>query len=116
MSKTTSSFDLLSPVWTHLTELQPVRGEGIYYYDAEGNRYTDFTSGIGVVNTGHCHPKVVAAIQEQANSLIFGQMNIVISPTTIATIASQAIDQCYGVVGMASKNLVDGLARRQQVR
>ncbi|MEM7113478.1 MAG: Asp23/Gls24 family envelope stress response protein [Chloroflexota bacterium] len=34
-----------------------------------------------------------------------------ISPTTIATIASQAINQCYGVVGMASKNLVDGLAR-----
>lgn len=75
---------LLSPVWTHLTEVQPERAEGIYIYDAEGNRYTDFTSGIGVVNTGHCHPKVVSAIQEQANSLIFGQMNIVISPTTVA--------------------------------
>ncbi|MCA9999617.1 MAG: Asp23/Gls24 family envelope stress response protein [Anaerolineales bacterium] len=34
-----------------------------------------------------------------------------ISPTTIATIASQAINQCYGVVGMASKNLADGIAR-----
>ena len=75
---------LLSPVWTHLTDIQPERAEGIYIYDAEGNRYTDFTSGIGVVNTGHCHPKVVNAIQEQANSLIFGQMNIVISPTTVA--------------------------------
>ncbi len=74
---------LLSPVWTHLTEIQPERAEGIYIYDTDGNRYTDFTSGIGVVNTGHCHPKVVSAIQEQANSLIFGQMNIVISPTTI---------------------------------
>ena len=76
--------NLLSPVWTHLTEVQPARAEGIYIYDAEGNRYTDFTSGIGVVNTGHCHPKVVNAIQEQANSLIFGQMNIVIPPTTVA--------------------------------
>lgn len=84
MNKTTSSLDLLSPVWTHLTELQPVRGEGIYLYDAEGNRYTDFTSGIGVVNTGHCHPKVVQAIQEQAAKLIFGQVNIVISPATLA--------------------------------
>ncbi|RME50805.1 MAG: aspartate aminotransferase family protein [Caldilineae bacterium] len=75
---------LLSPVWTHLTTIQPVRGEGIYLYDAEGNRYMDFTSGIGVTNTGHCHPRVVQAIQEQAARLIFGQMNIVIPPPTLA--------------------------------
>ena len=74
----------LSPVWTHLTEIQPVRGEGIYLYDAEGTRYTDFSSGIGVTSTGHCHPKVVAAIQKQAETLLFGQMNIVIPPTTVA--------------------------------
>ena len=74
----------LSPVWTHLTQIQPVRGEGIYLYDADGHRYTDFTSGIGVTSTGHCHPKVVAAIQKQAEMLLFGQMNIVIPPTTVA--------------------------------
>ena len=74
----------LSPVWTHLTQMQPVRGEGIYLYDAEGNRYTDFSSGIGVTSTGHCHPKVVAAIQKQAETLLFGQINIVIPPTTVA--------------------------------
>ncbi|MCP4416952.1 MAG: aminotransferase class III-fold pyridoxal phosphate-dependent enzyme, partial [Chloroflexi bacterium] len=74
----------LSPVWTHLTEMQPVRGEGIYLYDADGTRYTDFTSGIGVTNTGHCHPRVVQAIQEQASQLIFGQMNIVIPPTAVS--------------------------------
>ena len=67
----------LSSVWTHLTEVQPVRGEGIYLYDEAGTRYTDFTSGIGVTNTGHCHPKVVQAVQEQAGKLIFGQMNVV---------------------------------------
>jgi len=78
------STDLLAPVWTHLTAVQPVRGEGIYLYDADGKRYTDFTSGIGVLNTGHCHPKVVEAIQKQAGQLIFGQMNIVIPPTTVA--------------------------------
>lgn len=38
-----------------------------------------------------------------------GQIDI--SPTAIATIANQAINQCYGVVGMASKNIVDGIAR-----
>lgn len=74
---------LLAPVWTHMTQIQPVRGEGIYLYDAAGRRYTDFTSGIGVTNTGHSHPKVVQAIQEQASQLIFGQMNIVMPPATL---------------------------------
>jgi len=75
--------NFLSPVWTHLTRLQPVRGERIYLYDEEGNRYMDFTSGIGVINTGHCHPRVVAAIREQANQLLFGQINCVIPPATV---------------------------------
>jgi 4-aminobutyrate aminotransferase len=66
-----------------MTEIQPVRAEGIYLYDEAGTRYTDFTSGIGVVNTGHCHPKVVQAVQGQASQLIFGQMNIVVPPTTV---------------------------------
>jgi len=80
--------EFLSPVWTHLTAIQPVRAEGIYLYDQAGTRYTDFTSGIGVTNTGHCHPRVVKAIQEQAANLIFGQMNIVIPPATVALAAA----------------------------
>lgn len=79
-----STLDHLSPVWSHLTTMQPERGEGIYLYDAAGTRYTDFTSGIGVVNTGHCHPRVVAAIQAQAAKLIHGQINVVVSPPVIA--------------------------------
>ncbi|NPA30718.1 MAG: aminotransferase class III-fold pyridoxal phosphate-dependent enzyme [Chloroflexi bacterium] len=75
--------DLLSPVWTHLTTLQPVRGEGVYLYDAQGRAYMDFTSGIGVTNTGHAHPKVVAAVQEQAARLLFGQINIVVTPAVL---------------------------------
>ncbi|MCB0021237.1 MAG: aminotransferase class III-fold pyridoxal phosphate-dependent enzyme, partial [Anaerolineales bacterium] len=63
--------------------MQPERAEGVYLYDGDGNRWLDFTSGIGVTNTGHCHPKVVAAIQEQAGKLIFGQMNVVISPAIV---------------------------------
>ena len=75
--------DLLAPVWTHMTQVQPVRGEGVYLYDAAGRRYTDFTSGIGVTNTGRAHPRVVQAIQQQASALIFGQMNIVITPAAL---------------------------------
>ena len=82
-NETISSTALLSPVWTHLTNIQPVKGEGVYLYDSEGKRYIDFTSGIGVINTGHCHPRVVKAIQEQANHLLFGQMNCVITPASI---------------------------------
>jgi 4-aminobutyrate aminotransferase len=79
----TQTTDLLAPVWTHLTDIQPEKAEGIYFYDAAGNRYTDFTSGIGVTNTGHCHPRVVEAIRDQAGRLIFGQMNIVMAQPTI---------------------------------
>ncbi|MDQ3779258.1 MAG: aminotransferase class III-fold pyridoxal phosphate-dependent enzyme [Chloroflexota bacterium] len=52
------------------------RGEGIYVWDLDGTRHTDFTSGIAVVNTGHCHPRVVRAIQEQAAKIIHAQANI----------------------------------------
>lgn len=52
------------------------RGEGIYVWDLDGTRWTDFTSGIAVVNTGHCHPRVVEAIQEQAAKIIHAQQNI----------------------------------------
>ncbi len=76
--------DLLASVWSHLTTMQPVRGEGTFLYDEQGNQYMDFTCGMGVTNTGHCHPHVVKAIQEQASKLLFGQINVVIPPTTIA--------------------------------
>ena len=82
----TNNLDHLSPVWTHLTHIQPERAEGIYLFDADGNRFTDFTCGIGVTNTGHCHPRVVQAIQEQTEKLIFGQMNIVIPPVSVALV------------------------------
>ena len=75
--------ELLSPVWTHLTEISVTRGEGIYLYDEDNNKYIDFTSGIGVVNTGHCHPRVVKRIQEQSTELLFGQINCVIPSVTI---------------------------------
>src|SRR6476646_5116430 len=55
-----------------------VRGEGIMIYDADGTAYYDFYCGHAVTITGHCHPRVVAAIKEQAGKLIF-YSNIVYS-------------------------------------
>jgi acetylornithine aminotransferase len=48
----------------------PVRGEGCVLWDADGKRYLDFLAGVAVNNLGHCHPRVVRAIQEQAATLI----------------------------------------------
>jgi 4-aminobutyrate aminotransferase len=67
----------ISPVWSRITNLLVERGEGAYLFDVNGERYLDFTCGIGVTSTGHCHPRVVAAIREQAGKLIHGQVNIV---------------------------------------
>ncbi len=50
-------------MWSRISEVNAVLGEGIYLYDEEGTRYIDFTSGIGVTSTGHCHPRVVEAVQ-----------------------------------------------------
>jgi acetylornithine/N-succinyldiaminopimelate aminotransferase len=47
-----------------------VRGEGARLWDAEGNEYLDFLCGISVTNLGHCHPRVVEAVREQAARLM----------------------------------------------
>ncbi|MCS6774584.1 MAG: aminotransferase class III-fold pyridoxal phosphate-dependent enzyme [Anaerolineae bacterium] len=67
----------LSPVWARAFDIDVERGEGIYLFDKQGTRYMDFTSGIGVTNTGHAHPRIVRAIQEQAARLIHGQIGTV---------------------------------------
>lgn len=48
----------------------PVRGKGTRIWDIDGNEYIDFFAGLAVCNLGHCHPKVVNAIQAQAETLI----------------------------------------------
>lgn len=47
-----------------------VRGQGSYVWDADGNKYLDLVAGIAVNNIGHCHPKVVEALREQAGILL----------------------------------------------
>lgn len=51
--------------------LELARGEDVYVFDVEGKKYLDFYAGHAVASTGHCHPRVVRAIQEQAAKLIF---------------------------------------------
>ena len=68
---------VVPPVWSRITNLVVDRGEGSWLFTTDGQRYLDYSSGIGVVNTGHAHPRVVAAIQEQAAKLLHGQQNIV---------------------------------------
>jgi 4-aminobutyrate aminotransferase len=68
----------LSPVWSRAWTLVSDHGEGCYVYDLQGRPYLDFTCGIAVTSTGHAHPRVVRAIQEQAPRLLHGQATLVI--------------------------------------
>lgn len=90
MSKSISH---ISPVWTRYTNIIAERGEGCLIYGQDDHVYIDFTSGIGVTNTGHCHPKVVAAIQEQASKLLHGQANIVLHTPLLSL-----IDELSGIL------------------
>jgi 4-aminobutyrate aminotransferase len=69
--------DGIAPVWSRYTDLVIERGEGSWLTTIDGARYLDYSSGIGVTNTGHAHPRVVAAIAAQAAKVIHAQQNIV---------------------------------------
>jgi 4-aminobutyrate aminotransferase len=67
----------LSPLLTTATPVLVDHALGSYVYDADGRAWLDFTTGIGVTSTGHCHPDVVRAAQEQVGKLIHGQYTTV---------------------------------------
>jgi 4-aminobutyrate aminotransferase len=60
----------VSPSYTRLYPLVVEQGSGAVIEDVDGNLFLDFTAGIAVTSTGHCHPQVVAAITDQANKLL----------------------------------------------
>src|SRR5438132_13759574 len=60
----------ISPSYTRSYPLVAKQGRGLVITDVDGNEFLDFSSGIAVTSTGHCHPDVVAAIQKQACELI----------------------------------------------
>lgn len=78
----------LSLNWHPAGDLLIGRAFGCEMFDVQGRRYLDFTAGIGVVNTGHCHPKVVAAIERQARLLLHSQSYIALHPP-ILTLAER---------------------------
>ncbi len=82
----------LSEVWFRTTDLDVVSGSGCIVRTAAGDEYLDFTAGIAVVSTGHCHPRVVAAIREQAGRMVHAQLNCYRSP-----LSEQLADRLAGI-------------------
>src|SRR5258707_5749058 len=62
--------EFVSPSYTRIYPLVVARGSGAVIEDVDGNLFLDFTAGIAVNATGHCHPEVVAAIQDQSTKLL----------------------------------------------
>jgi 4-aminobutyrate aminotransferase len=60
----------VSPSYTRVYPLVVDRAAGLWVQDVDGNRFLDFTAGIAVNATGHCHPRVVAAVRAQAEQLL----------------------------------------------
>jgi 4-aminobutyrate aminotransferase len=95
------NFSHMSPVWSRIFNFVAERAEGSYIYTDDGRKLLDFTCGIGVTNTGHCHPKVVEAIREQAGNFIHAQANLVIHKPMLhlieelRTIAPPSIDSFF---------------------
>ncbi len=97
----TENFPHMAPVWTRIFNFVADRAEGSYIYTDDGRKLLDFTCGIGVTNTGHCHPRVVEAIREQAGLFLHAQANLVIHKPMLQlieelrTIAPPSIDSFY---------------------
>ena len=97
----TENFPHMAPVWTRIFNFVADRAEGSYIYTDDGRKLLDFTCGIGVTNTGHCHPKVVEAIREQAGLFLHAQANLVIHKPMLQlieelrTIVPPLIDSFY---------------------
>ncbi|MHB8673067.1 MAG: aspartate aminotransferase family protein [Candidatus Limnocylindrales bacterium] len=68
---------VVPPVWSRIANIVVDHGEGSWLVSVDGERYLDYSSGIGVTNTGHAHPRVAAAVTAQAQKLLHGQQNIV---------------------------------------
>jgi acetylornithine/N-succinyldiaminopimelate aminotransferase len=64
--------DRCTPPFFKKIPLSIERGEGVYVWDEEGNRYLDFTAGWGVTSLGHAHPVITRALQEQSTKILQG--------------------------------------------
>jgi 4-aminobutyrate aminotransferase len=109
----------ISPSYTRSYPLVAERGRGVVIEDVDGNEFLDFSSGIAVCSTGHCHPEVVAAIQKQAGELIhmsgtdFYYRNLVTLAERLAQVApmSGPVRAYYGNSGTEAVEAAMKLAR-----
>lgn len=86
--------DLLAPSLSRDWPNLPVaRAEGVYLYGTDGRRYLDFTSGLAVLNIGHCHPRVVEAAQRQTAQMIHSAVGV-----TQAEVVLRLADELTGVL------------------
>jgi acetylornithine/N-succinyldiaminopimelate aminotransferase len=81
--------------------LEIVKAEGVYLYDVNGKKYLDLIAGISVSNVGHCHPKVVEAVQNQAakfmHTMVYGEF--VLNPqTALATFITDLLPESLNSV------------------
>lgn len=85
--------------------LEVDRGEGIYLYDTEGNKYIDACSGAAVSNLGHAHPVIIEAMMEQAQKVAFSHLSRWTSPPIqqladlVAQLAPGSLNKLYLVSG-----------------
>jgi len=109
----------MSPSYTRSYPLVAARGRGVIVEDVDGNEFLDFSAGIAVVSTGHCHPEVVAAIRKQAGELIhmsgtdFYYENLITLADRLAKIApmSGPVRVYYGNSGAEAVEAAMKLAR-----
>jgi taurine--2-oxoglutarate transaminase len=98
--------------WSIQNAINPipmVRAEGVYFWDADGKRYLDFSSQLMNLNIGHQHPKVIQAIQEQAGKLAFAHPGMATEPRAragrmIAEVAPGSLKKSFFALGGAEAN------------
>ncbi|OGO26893.1 MAG: hypothetical protein A2W33_04665 [Chloroflexi bacterium RBG_16_52_11] len=98
--------------WSIQSAVKPIpvdRGEGIYFWDLDGKRYMDFSSQLMNLNIGYQHPKVVAAIQEQAAKLCAAHPNMATEPKAvlakmIAELTPGDLNKIFFTLGGAEAN------------
>jgi len=105
----------LSSVWATATDLQIERGVRCTVVDVNGHEYLDFTGGLGAASTGFAHPKVAAAIAEQAGRIIHSQINVyhhdLLQPLVekLGEITPEGIDTFY--FGSTSDEIVESAVK-----
>ena len=92
---------VVPPVWGRITNLIVDRGEGSWLITTDGERYLDYSSGIGVTNTGHAHPRVVAAIQDQAAKILHAPAEHHLPRARAAAVRAAAATCCPARAGAA---------------